>query len=133
MVHQHVDQVLEEAGLAGTEEALRDLQDGLLQLRKTVVVGQSIVAERRGDMEALLGLVSTTIFIVWTIKIVCHLKEKLYRLYCENRLDSTSTLCCMASPGKPLKHQPLWNSVASLMTSVKSSHNTALIKVKTYK
>lgn len=57
MVHQHVDQVLEEAGLAGTEEALRDLLDGLLQLRKTVVVGHSDVAERRGDVEVLLALV----------------------------------------------------------------------------
>lgn len=68
MVHQHVDQVLEEAWLVGTEEALRDLLDRLLQLRKTLVVGQSIVAERRGDMEVLLGLLDVTIFIVWTIK-----------------------------------------------------------------
>lgn len=49
MVHQHVDQVLEEAGLTGTEEALRDLLDGLFQLRETVVVGHGVVAERRHD------------------------------------------------------------------------------------
>lgn len=49
MVHQHVDQVLEEAGLTGTEEALGDLLDSLLELRKTVVVGHGVVAERGGD------------------------------------------------------------------------------------
>lgn len=66
MVHQHVDKVLEEAGLAGTEEALRDLLDGLLQLRKTIVVGQSVIAERRGDMKVLLRLVDMTIVIAMT-------------------------------------------------------------------
>lgn len=54
MVHQHVDQVLEEAGLAGTEETLGYLLDGLLELRKTLVVGQSIVAERRRHVEVRL-------------------------------------------------------------------------------
>lgn len=45
MVHQHVDQVLEEVRLAGAEEAPRHLVHRLLQLRETVVVGQSIIAE----------------------------------------------------------------------------------------
>lgn len=45
MVHQHVDEVFEEVGLAGAEEASRYLVHRLLQLRDTVVVGHSVIAE----------------------------------------------------------------------------------------
>lgn len=47
MVYQHVDKVFKEARLAGTEEAIRYLVNGLLQLRDAVVVRQSIIAKER--------------------------------------------------------------------------------------
>lgn len=45
VVHQHVDEVFEEVGLAGAEEAFGYLVHGLLQLRDTVVVRRSVIAE----------------------------------------------------------------------------------------
>lgn len=97
MVHQHVDQILEEAGLAGTEEALRDLLDGLLQLGKTVVVGQSVVAVKRGDMKILWVLVDLMTFNIWAIKFLSF-KRKL----------------CIAKHGRILCHcRAIWLAPAS--------------------
>jgi len=63
VVHQHVDDVLEEVGLVGAEEASGDLVHGLLQLRDAVVVGLGVVAEdahgfRSGKVEQKLPSVS---------------------------------------------------------------------------
>lgn len=43
-MHQHINQVFEEVGLIGAEQASRDLVHGLLQLRDTVVVGHSVIS-----------------------------------------------------------------------------------------
>lgn len=44
VVHQHVDEVFEEVGLAVAEESSRYLIHSLLQLRDTVVVWRSVIA-----------------------------------------------------------------------------------------
>lgn len=45
MVHQQVDEVLEEVGLIRAERAPGDLVHGFFQLGDTVVVGHSVVTE----------------------------------------------------------------------------------------
>lgn len=44
VVHQHVDQVFEEVGLAGAEVASGYLVHGLLQLGDAVVVRHTVIA-----------------------------------------------------------------------------------------
>lgn len=53
MVHQHVDEVFEEVRLAGAKEASRYLVHSLLQLRDTMIVRRSVIAEDKDIQQTL--------------------------------------------------------------------------------
>ena len=112
VVHQHVDEIFEEVGLAGAEESSRYLIHGLLQLRDTVVVRHSVIAEDKRQSKNIKSLLLLNTSIV-QLSLVLVLDVQVISCVCLIPIQAHPFLSIASTSGTLMPKMKRFSSPAS--------------------